>query len=740
MNTSEIMSAMIFGDGGASKIEELSTDGGSTDAGKVLVVGDNGKIAASDLTVGEGEVAIDKTLSVNGAAADAKKVGDALSAVNGSLKALYPYEVVFNTDNAISTRWTINSSGKWSAIGTKGCYYRIPDYTRYVDITPRTEGGVIAFLKSIPDFPSGSAVIQADFADGYASRIMLGDGTTERFTIGNDARYIYFLMRTSSSVIVAPDSIKFYSSKQIYDAKLYPYTINGNFVKGDIELSDNSEVFSNKRWRTAGYHEITNMEVVNFNPMLQFKTIYYNKDLQIVGFKDFTSESQVVCQTDFDGAKYVRFVAKRLDDANVITGDLVFYAIYFCTNQSYALSEYDIFTRDVPKNIGVLNIISRAKQVSKITYTPLADLHPNDTTQIIHAGEPYSGIPYSSVRTESLYVPNCVSFHSFMTSVLNENSYLYTRQSTSPNSSIYLGTVCSSFVSYVLDLPCIYTTHYIGELETMRLIDDQSIYGMELGSVLLWKDHHIAICTGIWRDSHGRIKYVEITEAIHPHVVSRIFTPERFATAFPLTRYAIYNYDLAYAVSYTPDQWVAVEGEIQQTPVYNEHIFPRRGDKANWRYGEDVIIDVVPESYTSYKLYLGETLVSTESIPSNNVITLTSLSTGDYKICLTDGSNDSDYAYMSIVDVAVTVEDMGNATAKVSFVCSSNATPAWIGWCYPEGTSDVDAVKFCETISNTDVSNGYIVSTFESGTYKFKVEVANEYGVYSSDFVTATIT
>lgn len=88
MNTSEIMSAMIFGDGGASKVEELSTDGGSTDAGKVLVVGDNGKIAASDLTVGEGEIALDKTLSVNGAAADAKKTGDAIASLNGSLEEL----------------------------------------------------------------------------------------------------------------------------------------------------------------------------------------------------------------------------------------------------------------------------------------------------------------------------------------------------------------------------------------------------------------------------------------------------------------------------------------------------------------------------------------------------------------------------------------------------------------------------------------------------------------------------
>ena len=100
MNTSEIMSAMIFGDGGASKVEELSTDGGSTDAGKVLVVGDNGKIAASDLTVGEGEIAIDKGLVVNGAAADAKKTGDAIRSLNGSLDTLIPLMNTVPVDTA----------------------------------------------------------------------------------------------------------------------------------------------------------------------------------------------------------------------------------------------------------------------------------------------------------------------------------------------------------------------------------------------------------------------------------------------------------------------------------------------------------------------------------------------------------------------------------------------------------------------------------------------------------------
>ena len=94
MNPNDILASIVFGgDGGGgnqiTKVEELSTDGGASDAGKVLVVGDNGKIAASDLTVGEGEIAVDKGLTVNGAAADAKKTGDAIAELNGSLNDLY---------------------------------------------------------------------------------------------------------------------------------------------------------------------------------------------------------------------------------------------------------------------------------------------------------------------------------------------------------------------------------------------------------------------------------------------------------------------------------------------------------------------------------------------------------------------------------------------------------------------------------------------------------------------------
>ena len=71
MKANDMLNALIFGGDGSSTINDMSTSGGKSDSGKVLAVNSNGKITPVNLTVGEGTVAVDSTLAVTGAAADA---------------------------------------------------------------------------------------------------------------------------------------------------------------------------------------------------------------------------------------------------------------------------------------------------------------------------------------------------------------------------------------------------------------------------------------------------------------------------------------------------------------------------------------------------------------------------------------------------------------------------------------------------------------------------------------------
>lgn len=60
----------------------------SADAGKLATVDSNGKWAAANLTVGQGQVAVDTTLAVTGAAADAKVTGDKVAELKSAIANL----------------------------------------------------------------------------------------------------------------------------------------------------------------------------------------------------------------------------------------------------------------------------------------------------------------------------------------------------------------------------------------------------------------------------------------------------------------------------------------------------------------------------------------------------------------------------------------------------------------------------------------------------------------------------
>lgn len=252
-------------------------------------------------------------------------------------------------------------------------------------------------------------------------------------------------------------------------------------------------------------------------------------------------------------------------------------------------------------------------------------------------------------------------------------------------------------------------------------------------------DHHIAIITGIYRDTYGRIKYVELTEAIEPNVITHFYTPEQIKANYFDKGFDIYRYKKIDQVGYVESDWVSVCGELPKTPTYNTNLSPRRGDKANWRYGEDVEVDVLDEGdYTTAVLYKEDTQIDSQAVAS--LLTYSSLETGSYKLKLTDGTNDSDFVYFDVAEVEITaVEDQGNKTAKISFTCSDNVAPKWYAWCYASG-DNVDSNNEVRLLSATDIENGYVISEYEAGTYKFRVVGDTEFGSYSSDLVQQTIT
>ena len=234
---------------------------------------------------------------------------------------------------------------------------------------------------------------------------------------------------------------------------------------------------------------------------------------------------------------------------------------------------------DVPSSEGVRNAIRRAHQCAYLTYTPPV-LLPN-IKEDVPAGTTVRGIAYSSVRIESLYVPNCVSLDTYMTAMQNPNSYLYTRVSATPNSRGYMGTVCSAFVSYCLNMPCVYTTHQLAQVDNVQQTEDQTVQGLELGAMLLHTSDHVALVTDVIRDDNGLVIGAEVSESVHPRVVSRLWTADEVKAKYLDKGYGIYRYLRIDEVPYAPTPWVRLPDEEPAVPYVNLNLSPRRGDKAN---------------------------------------------------------------------------------------------------------------------------------------------------------------
>lgn len=386
---------------------------------------------------------------------------------------------------------------------------------------------------------------------------------------------------------------------------------------------------------------------------------------------------------------------------------------------------------DVPANQGVKNALLNMQQLVKLTYKPLADIPQQNGD--LKAGSTYRGAPYSSSRLEQLYIGSNVSFHTFMTALQNPNSYLYTvdlgEDYGNKNGDTYYGVVCSTAVGYALGIVPNYTTYQWTEIPGMELLEQQSVYSLQLGDTIVGEGH-VVLITGIQRDKNGKICNVEVSEAGGYLTAATTYTAQKLAARFPASRYQYCRYTLIDKTQHIPSAYVPVGDRPAQTVTYNTALIPRKGDKANWLSSQTVEIDVLSSAYSQVEIYKDDILYSTQNIPKSNLISLADLDAGSYKARLKKGSSYSDWCYWIVVDTDVVVSQYeGARRVRLDFTYSDNAKPLYVQWM--NGTTN--ATIHITLLNDEQIVAGTAGFKPTTGLIKVRIAFQTEYGVVYSE-------
>ena len=535
--------------------------------------------------------------------------------------------------------------------------------------------------------------------------------------------------------------------------------ISDEFVwsRGSIKSDDGTSTTMNQARRCRTKLALINLTYTVQIPVDKTLVLYLyanNETSSYISNVPFVGTGNIVALKDtfalYPTAKFMRFVGMYTNDLNIdeIGAFVSEIKIYGVQNVIH----------DTVETQGAINVVKRTHQLTDIQYTPVADLpaqesqYQADNYKII-AGTECVGMKYSSVRIEQLYVPQAVSFDTFMTALANPNSYLYTRESTVPNSKTYYGAVCSTFVAYAYGIDdVIPTTISFTNYEGFNELPDymQNPNSLKIGYMLNHAGSHIAIVTDIIRDFKGKILLIEVSDAWHPFMRRRMLTPAQIQQSYFNADFVAYKYEYIDSVPYTASPWVVVDDEEHVDIAPNPNLSPRRGDKANWRPSENVVIDITDAgTYTSYVVTNRDTdsVISSQNSLSTP-ITLTNLSSGRYAVHLTSGSSNSDSVEFNVMDTNEQYETIEDGVIRVTYH-TDLGTPSAIIFCNNNPSCyDYRAVRYFHVLSASEIVAGQAtvnkppVSELEyqdeeyeapNGVWEMRVMYKTEFGLYTSD-------
>ncbi|MGV3662152.1 MAG: hypothetical protein ACO1TE_18340 [Prosthecobacter sp.] len=193
---------------------------------------------------------------------------------------------------------------------------------------------------------------------------------------------------------------------------------------------------------------------------------------------------------------------------------------------------------DRPAKDWQMSAAANARLLSQVKWTPVADTMPNRKGGFFEKGREYTGVPYSSVRSEGRYIGFDIALRTFLAAVENPLSVLYTENLTGKvsNAAAYYGTVCSSYTSYALQCGVWEVSRRYGPQvsEGIVLVEPQSAQAAQVGDVI-YTPHatetsgsHVEMVTAVTKDSQGQVTSVRVEESRPPTTQ----TTERSAANF----------------------------------------------------------------------------------------------------------------------------------------------------------------------------------------------------------------
>ena len=389
---------------------------------------------------------------------------------------------------------------------------------------------------------------------------------------------------------------------------------------------------------------------------------------------------------------------------------------------------------DIPVSQGVENALKRARQMVDFCWYPVGHMPagmifttPTGKQYVDTYLPPYrpqKGMIYSSVRKHEKFIGYNVSPETYVTALSNPNSVLYTKPQHGMGRSMfsYYGTVCSSFVSYVLNLPfrlpCSRWPSHPGVQEIAYTAPEV----LQLGDIVLNPKAHIAIITDLQRDVHGNVHLITISESTPPQCVATTFTPEQLQGGWLDRGFRIFRYEKIHEVPYTPDPFIPMEGDpYLECPGINTTFMTDFGNKANYMLGEAVEFSVFESGWTEIRITGPETAM----LPiSEGAARFQPSIPGFYTAVCTDGSSTS-----QALEFCVTAMDVQTDGRSLTF-SGFPAEDQPLGWIVH---NELHFLCGSGYFTDAQIAAGSVqLSELEPGSYYVIVLVKNRFGVYKS--------